>query len=116
MTAGAAAKVWGTRTEEVSMSPERSNAYRRVLDAVAELGPTKLHDAEQDQIRYAADSLIFCADLDDDEASRDALTDTRSLLDSLVESGRWEQATADRLAADLRECGPNAEPVGLGAV
>ena len=98
------------------MSPERSNAYRRVLDAVAELGPTKLHDAEQDQIRYAADSLIFCADLGEDEASRDALTDAQSMLDALVESGRWSQETADRLAGDLRECGPEAEPVGLGAV
>lgn len=97
------------------MSPERSNAYRRVLDAVAELGPTKLHDAEEDQIRYAADSLIFCRDLAEDEASRDALTCTQLLFDSLVESGRWEQVTADRLAAALRECGPDAEPVGLGA-
>lgn len=94
------------------MSPERSNAYRRVLDAVAELGPTKLHDAEQERIRYAADSLIFCADLGEDEAAREALSDTQALLDGLVESDRWEQATADRLAADLRDCGPAPEPVG----
>ena len=97
------------------MSPERSNAYRRVLDAVAELGPTKLHDAEQDQIRYAADSLIFCADLGEDEATREALNDIQMLLDALVESGRWEQVTADRLASDLRGCGPAPEAIELRA-
>ena len=73
------------------MSPERTNAYRRVLNTVAELGPTKLQDDEQDQIRYAADSLIFCADLGEDKAIAEALIETQLMLDVLVESGRGRE-------------------------
>lgn len=97
------------------MSPERTNAYRRVLNTIAELGPTKLQDDEQDRIRYAADSLIFCADLGADDAAREALLETQLMLDALVENGRWERATADRLATDLRDCGPAPEPAELKA-
>jgi len=97
------------------MSPERTNAYRRVLSTIAELGPSKLQDGEEDRIRYAADSLIFCADLGGDDAAREALLETQLMLDALVESGRWERVTADRLAADLRDCGPAPEPVELRA-
>jgi hypothetical protein len=88
------------------MSPERTQAYRHVLHTLAELGPTKLQPAEQDRIRYAADSLIFCNDLLDDDATRDSLEDTELLCEVLVESGRWERVTADRLIAELRACGP----------
>jgi hypothetical protein len=91
------------------MSPERTNAYRRVLQTITDLGPSKLQSGEQDRIRYAADNLIFCSDLTEDAAAREALSDTRHLLDMLVESGRWEQVTADRLADDLLSCGPMPE-------
>jgi len=94
------------------MSPERTHAYRRVLHTLDELGPTKLQPAEQERIRYAADSLIFCPDLLEDDATRDSLEDTELLVEVLVESGRWERVTADRLIADLRGCGPEI-PVQL---
>jgi hypothetical protein len=96
------------------MSPQRTNAYRRVLDTLAELGPSKLQAHEQDQIRYVADSLILCADLGQDETTRDSLEDTELLFEVLVESERWERATADRLLGDLRACGPEV-PVELQA-
>jgi hypothetical protein len=92
--------------EEAAMSPERTHAYRRVLQTITDLGPSKLQSGEQDRIRYAADNLIFCADLTKDDAAREALSDTRLLLDTLVESGRWERVTADRLADDVVGCGP----------
>jgi hypothetical protein len=88
------------------MSPERANAYSRILRTLDELSAAKLQPAEQDRIRYAADSLIFCADLLEDDATRDSLEDTELLCEVLVESGRWERVTADRLIADLRACGP----------
>lgn len=88
------------------MTPERTQAYGRVLHTLEELGPTKLQQAEQERIRYAADSLIFCADLLEDDATRDSLEDTELLCEVLVESGRWQRVTADRLIADLRACGP----------
>jgi hypothetical protein len=94
------------------MSPERTNAYRRVLDMIAELGPSKLQAHEQDRIRYAADSLILCADMRQDDTTRDSLEDTELLCEVLVESGRWERVTADRLIQDLRACGPEL-PVEL---
>jgi hypothetical protein len=88
------------------MSPERAHAYRRVLETLEELGPSKLQPHEQDRIRYAADSLLFTAVLDEDESARDALADAEQLCVALVESGRWEQVTASRLAHDVRSCGP----------
>jgi hypothetical protein len=96
------------------MSPERSNAYRRVMKTLEDLGPSKLLETEQQRIRYAADNLIFAADLSTDVEAQEALADVEALCQSLVESGRWEQFTAGRLATDVYECGP-AAPVILQA-
>ena len=95
------------------MSPERTHAYRRVVHTLRELGPSKLLGGEQDRIRLAADNLIFSSDLVEDGA-REALEDAESLCRALVESGRWEQVTATRLANDLYGCGPG-RPVELRA-
>lgn len=88
------------------MSPERAHAYRRVIQTLNKLGPTKLLDGEQDRIRSAADSLVFSVDLLEDVAAQEALEDVERLCRALVESGRWEQVTAGRLADDLVACGP----------
>jgi hypothetical protein len=88
------------------MSPERSQAYRRVMHTLDELGPSKLQDDEQERIRLAADSLIFSSDLANDGPAHAALDDAGQLCRSLVDSGRWERVTAARLAQDLRACGP----------
>jgi len=88
------------------MSPERTQAYRRVLQMLKELGPSKLLEPEQDRIRCAADSLIFCPDLALDEPARASLEDVEQLCRALVESGRWEDVTAVRLADDVWACGP----------
>jgi hypothetical protein len=88
------------------MSPERTHAYRRVIQTLTELGPSKLQNSEQDRIRSAADSLIFSFDLREDCAAREALDDAEHLFRALVESGRWEQITATRLSDNLCECGP----------
>ena len=96
------------------MSPERSNAYRRVMKTLEDIGPSKLLDSEQQRIRYAADNLIFSADLSTDVEACDALEDVAALCRTLVESGRWEQATAVRLVDDVCECGP-AAPIILQA-
>jgi hypothetical protein len=96
------------------MSPERTDAYRRVIQTLNDLGPSKLLDGEQQRIRSAADNLIFSSDLLEDQAARDALEDVERLCDALVESGRWEQVTASRLADDLTGCGPS-RPAALSA-
>jgi hypothetical protein len=96
------------------MSPERANAYRRVIQTLNDLGPSKLLEDEQDRIRDAADNLIFSRDLLEDSEAREALDDVERLCSELVESGRWEQVTATRLANDVSQCGP-ALPAELKA-
>jgi hypothetical protein len=88
------------------MSPERTQAYGRVMHTLNELGPSKLLADEQDQIRDAADTLIFAADLIQDSAAAEALDGAEALCSALIESGRWTEITAARLAKDVRECGP----------
>ncbi len=88
------------------MSPERTHAYRRVMQTLNELGPSKLLDGEQDRIRAAADNLIFSSKVVEDVAAQEALDDVERLCRALVASGRWEQVTASRLADDLFACGP----------
>ena len=87
------------------MTNERTQAYGRVVQTLAELGPTKLLPAEQARIRDAADNLIFAADLDE---ARDALLDMSALAEHLLKSGRWLEERIDRLVSDLLACGPAA--------
>jgi hypothetical protein len=87
------------------MSPERAHAYRQVMHTLADVGPSKLQKAEQTRIRDAADELIFSRDADD-LMTLTAAADIESLCGALVESGRWERTSADRLLAALRACGP----------
>ena len=91
------------------MSPERTQAYSRVMHMLDELGPSKLQSDEQERIRQAADNLIFSAGLGADDPARDALRDTDALCATLVDSGRWEAVTAERLERDLRACGPDGD-------
>jgi hypothetical protein len=92
------------------MSPERTQAYGRVMHTLTELGPSKLLNEEQDRIRAAADTLIFASDLITDPEALEAVSDVESLCVSLVESGRWTEITAARLVKDMRECGPAPVP------
>jgi hypothetical protein len=84
------------------------------MKTLEDVGPSKLLDSEQQRIRYAADNLIFSEDFNDDVEARDALYDVEDLCRMLVESGRWEQSSAMRLADDVCQCGPVA-PVVLQA-
>jgi hypothetical protein len=96
------------------MTRERAHAYRRVIQTLNELGPSKLVSGEQDRIRHAVDNLIFSRDLVEDAAAGEALMDVERLCRALVESGRWEQSGATRLAGDIAQCGP-PPPDGLKA-
>jgi hypothetical protein len=92
------------------MTSSRSQAYGRVMDTLAELGPAKLLDDEADRLRETADTLLFTENMGNDDA-RAATEDARSVIDHLVSSGRWTEERAGRLADDLAACGPLA-PVG----
>jgi hypothetical protein len=97
------------------MSPERTQAYGRVMHTLTELGPSKLLADEQSRVRDAADTLIFAMDLIEDPATVEALADVDSLCAALVQSGRWTEITAARLGKDLRECGPGVVPARVAA-
>jgi hypothetical protein len=92
------------------MTPERADAYRRVIQTLEDLGPSKLLGEEQDRIRRAADDLIFSRDLMEDVAARQALEDIERLCRAFVDSGRWEEVSAMRLAEDVTQCGPMLLP------
>ena len=91
------------------MSPERTQAYKRVMRTLSDIGPSKLLATEQERVRDAADTLIFSSGLSDDESATDALVDADELCRDLVASGRWERVTAAQLAQDLRGCGARAD-------
>jgi hypothetical protein len=76
------------------------------MKTLEDVGPSKLLDREQQRIRYAADNLIFSTDLANDVEALVAINDVEDLCQALVESGRWEQSSATRLAEDVLECGP----------
>jgi hypothetical protein len=87
------------------MTSERTQAYGRVLRTLEDVGPTKLHDPEQERIRNAADTLIFATTLDE---AREALEDIDVLAEHLVATGRWSEERAAELAQDILACGPLA--------
>jgi len=89
-----------------TMTSERTQSYSRVVRTIDELGPTKLLAGEQQRIRDAADTLIFCAGID--EAERAAIADVDSLVGHLIESGRWTAERASELRDDVLGCGPLA--------
>jgi hypothetical protein len=92
------------------MTAARARAYRRVVATLADLGPAKLLAEEQEQIREAADRLIFAGDLAGDEEAQEALFEIARLSRHLAESGRWERDRAARLADDVCGCGPALLP------
>ena len=87
------------------MTSERANAYGRVMKTLSDIGPSKLHDREQELIRDAADTLFF-AEADRDEDAWGALDSMGSLMAQLAEADRLLPETAERLLDDLRGCAP----------
>ncbi len=78
------------------------------MNTLADIGASKLQDDEQERVRNAADVLLFCEDVARDDSATDALGDIEALEHHLVESGRWTEERAAKLADDLRACGPLA--------
>jgi hypothetical protein len=89
------------------MTSLRATAYRRVVKTLRDLGAAKLWPAEQACIREAADALLFCRDLDEDDARR-ALAAVTVLADELIDAQRWTPLRALQLLDDIWACGPRA--------
>jgi hypothetical protein len=76
------------------------------MKALSDLGPAKLHADEQELIREAADTLLFCDDIDAGPEAKVALDGVRELTRRLAATGRWTPDAAERLLEDLAGCGP----------
>jgi len=76
------------------------------MDTLRSVAGSKLHADEQDQIREAADALLFCDDMDNGSEARLGLDAVRELAHHLAGTGRWSPETADRLLEDVASCGP----------
>jgi hypothetical protein len=76
------------------------------METLRSVGDTKLHGEERDQIREAADALLFCDDIDAGPEAKVALDGVRDLTRRLAGTGRWTPDASDRLLEDVAGCGP----------
>jgi hypothetical protein len=76
------------------------------METLRSVGESKLHRTEQDQLREAADTLLFCDDIDAGTDAKRALEGVRDLTRRLAATGRWTPEAADRLLEDIAGCGP----------
>lgn len=90
------------------MTSRRAEAYGRVVRTLSGPDADELRPEEVARVREAADSLFFCEDLEQDGAARDAADEIADLAVELVESGRWDEDTAEELVSDVLACGPVA--------
>jgi hypothetical protein len=88
------------------VTPERSQAYGRLMKTIAATGEGALDPAEQAVLREAGDALFFCEDLALDDDARDALARVSDLAGQLVGAERWDPELAERVMEDLEACGP----------
>ena len=93
------------------MTESRTQAYARVVRTLGDVGPTKLHAAEQELIRETADTLIFAATFDGDLAASEAVDALAVLAGRLATSGRWTEERVEQLVDDILSCGPLDQPV-----
>jgi hypothetical protein len=90
------------------VNAERTQAYGRVMKILRDLSESKLHADEQQTVREAADSLIFCENLSDDHAAEQALSDLYEMTDRLVENDRLSPEATIELTSEVEACGPLA--------
>ena len=78
------------------------------MKTLEDLAASKLHPAEQDVVREAADGLFFCENLEEDPATEKLLARLYELVDHLMDGGRLLPETAGRLTSVVEACGPPA--------
>ena len=88
------------------MTPERSQAYGRLMQIVSAAGEGALEPAVQQILPEAGDALFFCEDLALDDDAREALSRVSDLAGELVGAERWDPELAERVMEDLEACAP----------
>jgi hypothetical protein len=87
-------------------TPQRAQAYKRVMAQLEGLSQAKLHADEQAVVREAADSLLFTHDLRADPAAEQALVELYALTDRMVDAERITRERAGELVRGVEACGP----------
>jgi len=87
------------------MTSQRAQAYGRVMKTLDDMSAAKLLASEQQRIRDASDTLLFC-DSPDAPGARDAFADIEELIRHLSETERWTDERARALGDDVTACGP----------
>ncbi len=90
------------------MTSERAQAYGRVVKTLDDIGAVKLLPEEEQRIRDAADTLLFC-ESPDAPGAREALADIEQLTRHLAGVDRWTEERARALSDDVTACGPVAQ-------
>jgi hypothetical protein len=90
------------------VTSRRAEAFSRVVRVLNGPDGEELTREELARVRENADALFFCEDLEVDSAARDAADEIADLAVELVESGRWDEDTAEELVSDVLACGPVA--------
>jgi hypothetical protein len=90
------------------VTSRRAEAYGRIVRVLNGPDAHELRPEEVERIRLAADSLLFCEDMEQDSDARDAADEIADLAVELVESGRWDEDAAEALVSDVLACGPVA--------
>ena len=88
------------------VTPERSQAYGRLITVVSAEGDAALSPAEKDILREAGDALFFCEDVALDDDAREALSRVSDLAGQLVGAERWDPELAEQVLQDLEDSGP----------
>jgi hypothetical protein len=88
------------------VTPERSQAYGRLMKVVSATGEGALEPDEQATLREAGDAMFFCEDIALDDEARDALARVSDLAGELVGAERWDPELAEQVLQDLESCGP----------
>jgi hypothetical protein len=88
------------------VTPERSQAYGRLMTVISGDGDAALSAGERDTLREAGDALFFCEDIALDEDAREALSRVTDLTGQLVGAERWDPELAEQVLQDLEDCGP----------
>jgi hypothetical protein len=88
------------------VTPERSQAYGRLMKVISATGESGLRADEQALLREAGDAMFFCEDIALDDEARDALARVSDLAGELVGTERWDPELAEQVLQDLEACGP----------
>jgi hypothetical protein len=74
-----------------------------------------LEPEQRERVRAAADSLIFCQDVQADEHARAALIDIEALARELSSNPAWPEHRAGALVWSVVDCGPASPAVDRAA-